>query len=34
MLLGVLVVNLLGSASTGRVVIRTGEGTNRAGQNF
>ena len=34
MLLGTLAATLLGSALTGRGVIRTGEGTIRAGENF
>ena len=34
MLLGILVASMLGSALTGRGVIRTGEGTIRAGENF
>ena len=34
MLLGTLAAALLGSALTGRGVIRTGEGTIRAGENF
>ena len=34
MLLGTLGASLLGSALTGRGVIRAGEGTIRAGKNF
>ena len=34
MLLGTLASSLLGSALTGRGVIRAGEGTIRAGENF
>ena len=34
MLLGILGASLLGSALTGRGVIRAGEGTIRAGKNF
>ena len=34
MLLGTLAATLLGSALTGRGVIRTGEDTIRAGENF
>ena len=34
MLLGILAPSLLGSALTGRGVIRAGEGTIRAGQSF
>ena len=34
MLLGTLAATLLGSALTGRGVIRTGEGTIRAGENI
>ena len=34
MLLGTLVAGLLGSAFTGRGVIRAGEGTIRVGENY
>ena len=34
MLLGILATTMLGSALTGRGVIRAGEGTIRAGENF
>ena len=34
MLLGTLAASMLGSALTGRGIIRTGEGTIRAGGNF
>ena len=34
MLLGTLAASLLGSALTGRGIIRGGEGTIRAGKNF
>ena len=34
MLLGTLAASMLGSALTGRGVIRAGEGTIRAGENF
>ena len=34
MLLGTLAASLLGSALTGRGLIRTGEGTIRAGGNY
>ena len=34
MLLGILAASMLGSALTGRGVIRAGEGTIRAGENF
>ena len=34
MLLGTLVASLLGSAFTGRGVIRAGEGTIRVGENY
>ena len=34
MLIGALATTMLGSALTGRRVIRTGEGTIRAGENF
>ena len=34
MLLGTLGARLLGNLSTGKVTIRVGEGTIRAGENF
>ena len=34
MLLGTLAASVVGSALTGRKVIRAGEGTIRAGENF
>ena len=34
MLLGILAASILGSALTGKGVIRTGESVIRAGQNF
>ena len=34
MILGILAASILGSALTGRGVIRVGEGTIRAGENF
>ena len=34
MLLGTLAASMLGSALTGRGIIRTGEGTIRVGGNF
>ena len=34
MLLGILATSILGSALTGKGVIKTGEGTTRAGENF